>query len=215
MWVTVAKGSIELTTELQGSCWVLVFFPICILFDLSKPSLKFHQKLVGITSSPELYCYLPQKLHLSSEIAAFCYLVEVFSLCIDQCCFLCTYIAQITRHRFQQMDWEFIPGPAVYHKQPRSRRQGLKETRPFNNKLVMVSLFRSHTDTVHLVGNLKKEETMAPLIGHGAQSLWGYRHSANSAGRPPPNRTSIQYGYDDLPDVYRIFLVNILMLVYR
>lgn len=78
----------------------------------------------------------------------------------------------------------------------------------------MASLFRSHTDTVHLVGNLKKEETMAPLIGHGAHSVRGYRHSANSAGRPPSNRTSIQYGYHDLPDAPRIFLVNVLMLVY-
>lgn len=112
------------------------------------------------------------------------------------------------------LDSEFIPGPAVHHKQPRSRRQGLKEARLFNNKLVTVSLFRSHTDTVHLVGNLKKEETMAPLIGHGAQSLWGHQHSGNSAGRPPPNRTSIQYGYNDLPSTSGIFLVNVLMLAY-
>lgn len=27
---------------------VLEFFPICILLDLSKPSLRFHQKQVGI-----------------------------------------------------------------------------------------------------------------------------------------------------------------------
>lgn len=210
----MAKCSVELTTKLKGRWYVLVFFPICILCDLSKPSLKFHQKLVGITSSPEVYCCLPQRLHLSSEIAAFWYLVEVFSLCTEQCCLLSMYIAGITMHHFQHMDWELISGPAVYHKQPRSSRQGLKEARLFSKKLVMASLFRSHTDTVHLVGNLKKEETMAPLIGHGAQSVWGYRHSANSAGRPLPTRTSIQYRYNDLPDAPRIFLVNVLMLVY-
>lgn len=35
----------------------------------------------------------------------------------------------------------------------------------------MVSLFGSHLDTVHLVGNLKKEKTMAPPVGHRAQAL--------------------------------------------
>lgn len=77
----------------------------------------------------------------------------------------------------------------------------------------MVSLFRSHTDTVPLVGNLKEEETMAPLIGHGAQSLWGYQVSTNLA-RPLPNRASTRYGYDQLPDTSRIFLVNVLIFVH-
>lgn len=154
---------------------VWTFFPICILFNLSKPSLKFHQKLAGITSSPELYHYLLQRLHLGSETAAFWYVAEVFLLRIDQRCFVCIYTAQITIQCFQQRDWEFIPGPAVYHKQPRRRRQECKEERLFSNKAVMVTLFRSHIDTVHLVGNLKKEETMAPLIGHGAPSRWGWR----------------------------------------
>lgn len=154
---------------------VWAFFPIRILFNLSKPSLKFHQKLAGITPSPELYHYLPQRLHLGSETTAFWYLAEVFLLRIDRYCFLCIYTAQITTQCFQQMDWEFVPGPAVYQQQPRSRWQECKKERLFNNKLVMVSLFRSHIDTVYLVGNVKKEETMAPLIGHGAQSRQRWR----------------------------------------
>lgn len=47
----------------------------------------------------------------------------------------------------------------------------VKEARLFKKKQIMVCLFRSHTDRVHLVGKLKKEKTMAPLVGHGAQSL--------------------------------------------
>lgn len=78
----------------------------------------------------------------------------------------------------------------------------------------MVSLFRLHTDTEHLVGNLKKEETMAPLIGHGAQSQRGNQHSANSAGRPTPSRTSIQYGYNDVPEISRTFLLNFAVHVF-
>lgn len=46
----------------------------------------------------------------------------------------------------------------------------VKEARLFKKKLVMVSLFRSHMDRVHVVGS-SRNKTTAPLVGHGAQCL--------------------------------------------
>lgn len=77
----------------------------------------------------------------------------------------------------------------------------------------MVSLFRSHTDTVHLVGKLKKKKTTAPLVGHGAQSLGILpipTLQENQHLQELRCPVLIQY----LLHVSRIFLISVLMLVH-
>lgn len=151
----------------------------------------FHQKLVDIVSSPRSYCYLPQRLHLSSETAAFWYLVEVFLLFIEQYYFLCIYTAQITTHHFQQIDQELIhPRPAVNQEQPGSRRQGSSRV----NWSWLV--YSDHIWIQYIWWAISRKRKQRLLQSGMELRLWGYCHSANSAGRPAP--TGIQVSSSDI-----------------